>query len=178
MMGPIASRFFSAFVLLGIHSISVLADDQISQTPSDKTALPEFIPTRGRADYAKAINENSAGTVSARRAAEAFSEITTSSISKGGQGVAVRPKPRTVVPDSIDVRSIVLTANQLDDPKNVTMAAGARYEKSPAKTHQLPRRSLRKKEPVGGSDDSEGTLASIGQKVGFLDLLTNPALWK
>ncbi len=181
-MGPVASRLFSAFVLIGIQSISVRADDHISQAPSDKAALPEFIPTTGRANYAKAINDNSAGTVSARHAAEAlsakFAEVATSSISKDDQGVAVHPKSRTEATDRGDIRSIVLTANQLDDPKDVKMAAGGPHEISSAKTHPLPRRSLRIREPVRSSDSSGGTLASIGQKVGFLHLLTNPALWK
>ncbi len=184
-MGPIASRLFLAFVLIGGHAAPILADDGSSKSAlptSSGSTLPQFISAAVRTNYVEAVNDNTAPADSSRHAAEAlsakFSDITTSSIGKDEKAATPPMKPHVTVTESKDARSIVLAANQPDDPKSVKILTAPHRSKSAKAGHRIPRGARRKNEAARDPSTASASLAMIGQKVGFLYLLTNPALWK
>lgn len=178
-MGPIASRLLLAFVLIGGSTPPLFADTSPSWTAgkSDGAILPEFIPPTVRSNYREAVSDNTATAISARRAAgelsAKFSEADTSSSSP-------KVEPNIEARDTNGARAIVLAANQQGDPKTVDISASSSHRtRAGAAEHRIPRSAVTKTDRTASSSAaSHETLAMISQKVGFFDLLTNPALWK
>ncbi len=176
--------FFTSRLLLALAIIGGQAAPMFAEEASSLAALPAFVSQTGRANYSEAVNDTRSN-VQARRAAEAlsakFSDMTTSSISKDERSSAIAYADPSVVERSDASRSIVLAVNRPEDPKNPTFEAPEPAPKALAPTRRIPRRAMTKtSEPVRRGTSAQAphnTLASIGQKVGFLDLLTNPALW-
>jgi hypothetical protein len=183
MMKPIASKLFLVIAVLGGFGATSRADEIYSNTrgQSSNGTLPAFVSLSGRNEYASAVSDHSASATAARHAAETlsakFSDITTGSIPKA-DAASKQARSRVAVQDSTAARSIVLTPNQAEDPKTTTArAADATAVKVPQAARRLPRRAVRKASEPRELEASNAGLVAIGQKVGFLALLTNPALW-
>lgn len=178
-MGPVASRLLLAFALIGGSTPPLFADTSPSWTAekSDSAILPEFIPPTVRSNYREAVSDNTAAAISARRAAgelsAKFSEADTSSGSS-------KVEPPVEATDANGTRAIVLAANRQDDPKTADIpASSSRRARAGRAEHRIPRSAVERTDRAAhGSAASHESLAMIGQKVGFFDLLTNPALWK
>jgi hypothetical protein len=195
-MEPIASRLLLAFVVIGGEVGPSLADGTVSADHLRDPALPAFVSPSGRSTFKTAVTDNSASAIAARRAAEAlgakFSDITTGSISPGAP-----PSPPEAAPESTPLpqaeadpphvvepkdegRSIVLSSRQNSDVK-----ASKDLGKSQTRTklgemgRGTSRNGARKQSAAPSATSTSGGtgLAAIGQKVSFVELLTNPALW-
>lgn len=198
-MRPIASRLLLAFTLIGGYGAPLLADDVPSNAgvQTSGASLPAFVPPPRRSNYTTAVNDNSESA--SRHAAEAlsakFSDITTSSISHDDRAPTAMPiaaeDPPHVVTERQDVaqredgRSITLASNQADPGRSEAGKSAKDSEITPHRSntagaaHRLPRAAVRKASspPPRSESGPNATLAAVGQKVGILDLLTNPALW-
>lgn len=178
-MGPVASRLLLAFALIGGSTSPLLADTAPSwrAEQSDSAILPEFIPPTVRPNYREAVSDNTAAAISARRAAGELS-AKFSEAEPGSSSSKVEPTVKAT--DTNGARAIVLAANHQDDPKmaNISASSSQRARAGRAE-HRIPRSAVTKTDRTARSTDgSHASLATIGQKVGFFDLLTNPALWK
>jgi hypothetical protein len=180
-MGLIASRLLFALSVIAAHSAPLLAAESLSASNATETEmprLPSFVPPARQANYATAVRQtnSAAGT---RRAAEElsskFADVTTSSITREEPQPKIASQSAQPAVETEDARSIVLAASHPDDPKLATdgpppPSRPKRVAKSGIK---LAARS-EERPPTGGTAEN---LASIGKKVSFFDLLTNPALW-
>jgi hypothetical protein len=193
MMGPIASRIMLVLVLVGSRVAPLFAgeSDVMMRLGAPDPSLPTFVPASGRGNFTTAVNDNSASAVAARHAAEAmsakFSDISTSSISNDAIEVApseprepvVSDPPHTELPKG-DARAIVLKSSSGPRPsgKAARLASSGEVKAQPRRV--IPRNGIEEKGRLSESEPNGGNsgLAAIGQKVGLLHLLTNPALWK
>ncbi len=184
-MEPIASRLLLVFALSGGYVATARADAMSSkaQLQISNAALPAFVPKAGQGNYASAVTTSKSSAAAARDAAEAlsakFSDITTGSISKDDTALAVQKSPRPASAQGAEGRSIVLAVSKaVDDPKREkSPTSPSRRAKTPETADRIPRSIVRKAAAPRGSIPTIASLTSIGQKVGLLDLLTNPALW-
>jgi hypothetical protein len=185
-MGPIASKLVLVFALIGAQVAPTLANDISTNAGKYADAsLPAFVPPTGKSSYTIAVNENTSSAVAARRAAEVlsakFSTSATGSISKDDPEPApvlpAEADPPHVVAPSDDARTIVLSSTQSTNEKNAERSARPSRLKA-AHVHRIPKSAFRKSSPTPpGKNAEDASLAQIGQKVSFLELLTNPALW-
>jgi hypothetical protein len=133
--------------------------------------------------------------MAARRAAEAlgakFSDVATGSISPGGQAqrlAAQAPEPTMPLPfdpphagtPNDEARTILLSSKHTDDPKLAKRSTKTASRSKPkdmrrkTSAYALHGPAVRS---TNAQVNGEATLATIGQKVSFVELLTNPALW-
>jgi hypothetical protein len=165
-------------IALKILSILGLIGAQASPILADSASLPEFVPSAGRTTYDIAVHENNASTQNARAAAEAlsakFADITTGSISKADAAEAEHP-PVTQQPDA---RSIVLASNQSSDVPASKSSAPVTHAKGTGAVHRIPQSVVAKNSGGRPGRGTQQSLPAIGEKVGFIDLLTNPAFWR
>ncbi len=184
VMKPIASAILLAMASFGIQSSPILAQSSSPEAQpqiSSASALPEFIPPTGRTKYTLAVRENNATSDAAREAAEAlsakFAGVTTGSISKSEDTVAeASPAPPQRAAQSTEARTIVIASNQ--SPEEASPKKLARDgAKGNEPIHRIPRAAVAKETRPHFRGASRESLAAIGQKVGFLERLTNPALW-
>ncbi len=178
-MGPVASRLLLAFALIGGSTSPLLADTPASWTAekSDGAILPEFIPPTVRSNYREAVSDNTAAAISARRAAgELSAKLSEADIRSSSPKI----EPPVEATETNGARAIVLAANQQDDPKTADISASSSHRARAGRAeHRIPRSAVTKADrTTRSSAASHESLAMIGQKVGFFDLLTNPALWK
>jgi len=197
-MGPIASRLLLAIAIIGGHAVSSMAGEVAPGARLLDPALPAFVPPSGRGSFKTAVSDNSASAVAARRAAEAlgakFSDITTGSIAPAATTPAATPSPSSISLPSAETdpphvvapedegRSIVLSSRHGADAKTVSAAGKPKPQirsKSRDAEHGTSRSAAQDRvgAPAQGSPEKVASLAAIGQKVGFVELLTNPALW-
>lgn len=179
-MGLIAARLILALSVIAAHTAPVLADGSSASNATEPGAfaLPAFVPKARQANYATAVNDTNSA-VGARRAAEElsakFADVTTNSISRDEAAAEISPQTAQPAVEADDSRSIVLAANHPDDPKLVTGSLPP-----PSRPKHVPKSATKggtlrdSRLPAGGTAEN---LASIGRKVGLLDLITNPALW-
>ncbi|MFT3732348.1 MAG: hypothetical protein QM780_13180 [Hyphomicrobium sp.] len=197
-MGPTAIRLVMACAFLGWQAAAASADDATASVRKSESALPAFVAPSRRGSFATAVNDNSASAAAARNAAEAlsakFSDIATSSISKEESQTptpAAAPAPAPAQPAEVDpphvvtqdteMRSIVLSSRRSNEEKAVKdKTATRRHSTTRSARPRIPRKTA--SEASGAAPQAElglsSSLVKIGQKVGFLDLLTNPALWQ
>jgi hypothetical protein len=192
-MKSTVSAIFLALALISSHAPPIFAESASSAVrpqTSNVSVLPEFVPSTGRTTYTLAVEENK-GTA-ARRAAEAlsdkFADITTGSISKSddpeaktlpaapAQQAAQPTHASQQAPHTTNPRSIVLAANERPNGSGRKTSPPDRAKGNEA-VHRIPRAALAKEAHSHSPTDTRQILAVVGQKVGFLDRLTNPALW-
>ena len=197
VMKPIASAILFAVASLSIQASPILAQ---SSSPgaqlqtSNATALPEFVPSTGQTKYTLAVQENNSPSTAAREAAGAlsakFAGITTGSISKSDETMA-EAAPATPVEHAAqpllasasqraaqptDGRAIVIASNQSPEESSPKKSAGD-AAKANESVRRIPRTAVAKETRSHFRGATGASLAAVGEKVGFLDKLTNPALW-
>lgn len=202
-MTPIASRFLLAMALLGAQVVLATADDAPPLIAPD-ARLPAFVPNSGRANFATALDANRASATAARHAAEAlsakFADLTTNSIAKEEPSTAAAAAPMpaadaataqetfTPVPSPTDPPHVVTTNTSRSFMLTSKRAAAAKHDPRVSKPRAVTNETRHHAAPAGAATartDSLGNaqtatgkdLSSLGTKVGFLGLLTNPALW-
>jgi hypothetical protein len=177
-MSSFASRLLLVLAIIGGQTAPLWAQEAPSPA-----ALPAFVSQTGSAHYAEALNARTSAA-QARQAAETlsakFSDMATGSISSDESGPTTSTVLPAQSPQDSDGRSIVLAANHPEDPKSSSVIQSAAKPDAIAPAHRIPRRATAKASRPAStrSPDATSTLARVGQKVGFLDLLTNPALWQ
>lgn len=202
-MTPIASRFLLAMALLGAQVVRATADDAPPLIAPD-ARLPAFVPNSGRANFATALDANRASATAARHAAEAlsakFADLTTNSITREKEEPAtaaaaaplpaadVAPAASAHVPSPVDPPHVVTTNTSRSFMLTSRSAGGDKNERRSSKRRSITNETRHHAAPAGAATapaDSLGNaqtataknLTALGTKVGFLDLLTNPALW-
>lgn len=185
VMKSSASAILLAAASLSIQSSPILAQ---SSSPggqpqtSNASALPEFVPSTGQKKYTLAVQENNATGGAAREAAEAlsakFAGITTGSISKSEDTAAEAPPPPLPqqAAQPTDARAIVIASNRPPEESRPKKSAGD-GAKGNESIHRIPRTAVAKETRSHFRGAMRESLAAVGEKVGFLERLTNPALW-
>jgi hypothetical protein len=196
-MKPIASAILSAVACLNVQESPILAQSAapgVQPQTSNAAALPEFVPSTGQTKYTLAVQENKSPSAAAREAAEAlsakFAGMATGSISKSDETVADAspatpvehaPQPLLATPvqraaQPTEGRAIVIASNQSPDDPSPKKSAGDAAKVSES-ARKIPRTAVTKETRAHFRGATRANLAAVGEKVSFLDKLTNPALW-
>lgn len=199
-MKSVASVVLPVLALLAASGPPAFADPTSSSNEpqsASATPLPSFVPLSGQEKYASALRGNNGAAAPARQEAEKisalFAGMTTGSISKSDQAVSAEAAPAAGDPEKpilqesqrADGRSITLASTQSSEDTTEKTSAAPKKEGRLAKrakrkddAHRIPQKAIVGETPSSAITAQETpALASIGQKVSFIELLTNPALW-